>query len=381
MSQSTAAPVASPEGQDLRRPWVVVAVMIAAALMDLVDVTIVNVALPTIRHRLHAGPTELEWVVAGYTLAFGATLVFWGRLGDLVGRRRVFLAAVAVFGTASLAAGLSRSPEALVAARIVQGTAAGALVPQVLATFRTRLDERTRLLAFGVYGAVAGLAAAVGVILGGVLTQYSLFGLSWRAVFLVNVPVCLVVLAVAVVVVPESRSEGGRLDLTGGVVLATSLVAIVYPLLEGQSLGWPAWTFALVGVGVAGVIALAMLERRRERRGFSPVLQTEPFRYRAFSAGLASEAFFGFGLTGFSFAFILWIQVGHGFTPLKAGLTLVAFSVGAVVTAPAPAALPFATVGRSSSPVVPCSRSEPSSWPCPHGPVLPQSTSGRSSSD
>ncbi len=205
-----------------RHPRVLIAVMITAALMDMLDVTIVNVALPTIRGRLHAGPSELEWVVAGYALAFAATLVLWGRVGDVFGRRRVFLVAVAVFGLASLGAGLSGTSAELIAARIVEGAAAGALVPQVLATFRASLDDKTRLTAFGVYGAVAGLAAAVGVILGGVLTQYSLFGLSWRAVFLVNVPVCLIVLTAATVYVPESRAAGSRLDLSGGIVSATA---------------------------------------------------------------------------------------------------------------------------------------------------------------
>ena len=316
------------------RSWALIGVMITAALLDMLDVTIVNVALPTIRARLHAGPSELEWTVAGYALAFAATLVLWGRVGDTVGRQRVFLGAVAVFGLASLGAGLSQTPAELIAARIVEGAAAGALIPQVLATFRVSLDDRARLTAFGVYGAVAGLAAAVGVILGGVLTQYSLFGLSWRAVFLVNVPVCLIVLAAATRYVPESRAAGSRLDLPGGIVLAASLAAVVYPLLEGQPLGWPAWTFALLAVGALGVAALAVTEHRRERRGVITLLQTSQFRYRAFSAGIAVQGLFGLGLQGFSFAFILWVQLGHGFSPLKAGLTLVAFSAGAVLTAP-----------------------------------------------
>jgi EmrB/QacA subfamily drug resistance transporter len=316
------------------RPPVLIAVMITAALMDMLDVTIVNVALPTIRRRLHAGPSELEWVVAGYALAFAATLVLWGRVGDVFGRRRVFLVAVAVFGLASLGAGLSQTSAELIAARIVGGAAAGALVPQVLATFRASLDDKTRLTAFGVYGVIAGLAAAVGVILGGILTQYSLFGLSWRTVFLVNVPVCLIVLAAATLYVPESRAAGNRLDLPGGIVLAASLAAVVYPLLEGQSLGWPAWSFALLAAGVLGVVALAAIEHRRERRGVTTLLQTGQFRYRAFSAGIAAQGLFGLGLQGFSFTFILWVQFGHGFSPLKAGLTLVAFSAGAVLTAP-----------------------------------------------
>jgi EmrB/QacA subfamily drug resistance transporter len=308
--------------------------MIAAALMDLLDVTIVNVALPTIRSRLDAGATEPEWIVAGYGLAFGATLVFWGRVGDRFGRRRVFLWATACFGLASLAAGISQSPAELIAARIVEGAAAGALSPQVLATFRARFDDETRLVAFAVYGAVGGLAAAVGVILGGVLTDYSLFGLGWRAIFLVNVPVCVVVLAASYKAVPESGSKEGRLDLLGGLILAVSLGLVVYPLLEGRTLHWPVWCFLMVALGAGGVGGLVALEGRRARHGVSPVLQIAPFGYPAFSAGMATQALFGFGLQGFSFSFILWVQLGHRFSPLKAGLTLVAFSIGAILTAP-----------------------------------------------
>jgi MFS family permease len=241
---------------------------------------------------------------------------------------------VAVFGLASLGAGLSRTAAELIAARIVEGAAAGALVPQVLATFRVSLDGKTRLTAFGVYGAVAGLAAAVGVILGGVLTQYSLLGLGWRAVFLVNVPVCLIITAAAIRYVPESRAAGSRLDLPGGAVLAASLAAVVYPLLQGQSLGWPVWSFVLLAAGVLGVAVLAAIEHARERHGVTTLLQTGQFRYRAFSAGIATQALFGLGLQGFSFTFILWVQLGHGFSPLKVGLTLVALSAGAVLTTP-----------------------------------------------
>src|SRR5664279_4917731 len=196
-------PVASPAVLAARRPTAVIVVMTAAALMDLLDVTVVNVALPTLRARLHATPTQLEWLVAGYLLAFGGTLIVWGRIGDVAGRRRVFLSAVAAFGAASLAAGVAPSIHWLIVFCVIQGAAAGALVPQVLATFRTSLEPTARTLAFGIYGAVAGLAAAAGVVLGGVLTQYRLFGLGWRAIFLVNVPLAAAVLASGLFVVPE----------------------------------------------------------------------------------------------------------------------------------------------------------------------------------
>src|SRR5215472_16898511 len=152
------------------RRWLAAIVMIAGALMDMIDVTIVNVALPTIRRDLHASASQLEWVVSGYMLAFAAALIIAGNLGDLLGRKRVFLFGVALFGLASLAAGLAGSGAELIAARVVQGAAAAAMAPQVLATFRAIFTGAERGKAFGIYGAMLGFASAVGLVLGGVLT-------------------------------------------------------------------------------------------------------------------------------------------------------------------------------------------------------------------
>ena len=190
------------------RRWLAAIVMIVGALMDMIDVTIVNVALPTIRRDLHASATQLEWVVSGYMLAFAAALIIAGNLGDLFGRKRVFLAGVAVFGLASLAAGLSRSGAELIAARVVQGTAAAAMAPQVLATFRAIFAGSERGKAFSIYGAMLGFASAVGLLLGGVLTEANLFGWSWRAVFFVNVPVAAGALIAGLRFVPETRDTG-----------------------------------------------------------------------------------------------------------------------------------------------------------------------------
>src|SRR5271165_7571397 len=329
------------------RRWLAAIVMIVGALMDMIDVTIVNVALPTIRRDLHASATQLEWVVSGYMLAFAAALIIAGNFGDLFGRKRVFLAGVAVFGLASLAAGLSQSGAELIAARVVQGTAAAAMAPQVLATFRAIFTGAERGKAFGVYGAMLGVASAVGLLLGGVLTEANLFGWSWRSVFFVNVPVAACALIAGVRFVPETRDPAARRpNLPGAVLLAGSLVAIVYPLLEGRQLGWPVWVWPLIGAGLAGLCALGLLEARRSGRqangvnGVAPLLQAGLFRIPAFAAGLGVQLAFAVGLQGFFLAFTLWLQIGEHFSPLKAGLTAVAFSVGSF--AAAPAAVPLA---------------------------------------
>jgi EmrB/QacA subfamily drug resistance transporter len=312
-------------------------VMIVGALMDMIDVTIVNVALPTIRRDLHASATQLEWVVSGYMLAFAAALIVAGNLGDLFGRKRVFLIGVAVFGLASLAAGWSGSGAELVAARVVQGTAAAAMAPQVLATFRAVFAGSERGKAFSIYGAMLGFASAVGLLLGGVLTEANLFGWSWRAVFFVNIPVAVAALIAGLRFVPETRDPGARRpDVTGAVLLAASLVAIVYPLLEGRQLGWPAWVWVLLAAGVAGLGVLGLLEARRTGRadGPAPLLRAGLFRVPAFAAGLGVQMAFAAGLQGFFLALALWLQAGEHFSPLKAGLTAVAFSAGSFIGAP-----------------------------------------------
>jgi EmrB/QacA subfamily drug resistance transporter len=319
--------------------WLAAAVLIVGALMDMIDVTIVNVALPTIRRSMDASATQLEWVVSGYMLAFAATLIVAGSLGDRFGRKRVFLLGAALFGAASLCAGLSATGSELIAARFVQGAAAAGMAPQVLATFRVMFaSTKERGQAFAIYGATLGLASAVGLLLGGVLTDANLFGWSWRAVFFVNVPVAVLALVAGLALVPETRDPHARRpDYLGGAVLAASLVAIVYPLLEGRQLAWPAWLWVLLAAGVAGVAALGVAEARRDS---APLLSARLLRIPAFSAGLGVQLAFSAGLQGFFLMFALWLQAGEHFSPLKAGLTAVAFSAGSFLAAPA--AVPLA---------------------------------------
>ncbi len=328
--------MAAPKGVErYPRRWLAAAVMIAAATMDLIDLTVVNVALPTIRVDLGASGTQLEWVISAYMLAFAAGLIISGSFGDLLGRRRIFIGGIATFGLASLAAGLAQTPDALIAARVVQGAAAAAMIPQLLGTFRTIFDGEERGKVFGAYGATLGFASAIGLVLGGVLTQADLFGWGWRTVFFINVPIALASLIATVRVVPESSDpEAGRPDLIGAGVLAASIVAIAYPLLEGRDLGWPAWTWGMLAAGVSALVVLGVVYEQRPRVGVAPLLRAKLLGVPAFSAGLLVQAAFSAGLQGFSVMFVVWIQGGMGFSPLGAGLTLLAFSIGSFVLAP-----------------------------------------------
>jgi EmrB/QacA subfamily drug resistance transporter len=317
------------------RRWLAAIVLIVGALMDMIDVTIVNVALPSIQRDLHASATQLEWVVSGYMLAFAATLIIAGNLGDKFGRKRLFLSGAALFGLASLAAGLSGSGAELIAARVVQGAAAAAMAPQVLATFRVIFGRAERGKAFGIYGAMLGFASAIGLVLGGLLTGANLFGWEWRSVFYVNVPVAVAALIAGARFVPETKDPGARRPfVAGAVLLAGSLVAIVYPLLEGRQLGWPAWVWPLMAAGVAGLVVLGLIEARRTSTTVAPLLRAGLFRVPAFAAGMGIQLAFFAGMQGFFIAFALWLQAGEHFSPLKAGLTAVAFSVGSFIAAP-----------------------------------------------
>ena len=317
------------------RRWLAAIVLIVGALMDMIDVTIVNVALPSIRRDLHASATQLEWVVSGYMLAFAATLIIAGNLGDKFGRKRLFLSGAALFGLASLAAGLSGSGAELITARVVQGAAAAAMAPQVLATFRVIFGRAERGKAFGIYGAMLGFASAIGLVLGGLLTGANLFGWEWRSVFYVNVPVAVAALIAGARFVPETKDPGARRPfVAGAVLLAGSLVAIVYPLLEGRQLGWPVWVWPLMAAGVAGLVVLGLIEARRTSTTVAPLLRAGLFRVPAFAAGMGVQLAFFAGMQGFFIAFALWLQAGEHFSPLKAGLTAVAFSVGSFIAAP-----------------------------------------------
>jgi EmrB/QacA subfamily drug resistance transporter len=317
------------------RRWLAALVMIGAATMDLIDLTIVNVALPTIRHDLGASGTELEWVVSAYMLAFAATLIVWGSFGDVLGRKRVFLAGIAAFGLASLAAGLAQAPTALIAARVVQGTAAAAMIPQLLATLRTMFAGEERGKAFGMYGAILGFASALGLLLGGALTEADLFGLGWRAVFFVNVPIALVSFVASAHFVPETYDRSaGRPDLLGAGLLTAAIVAIAYPLLEGRSHGWPIWSWLVLAAGLVTVALLMVVEGHRRHDRVAPLLRTRLFRIPAFSAGLLVQTAFSAGLQGFFLIVAVWLQTGMGYSPLGAGLTALAFSIGSFLLAP-----------------------------------------------
>jgi MFS family permease len=297
-------------------------VLLGAAL-PLIDFFIVNVALPTMGQDLHASEPVLELVVAGYGIAYAVLLVLGGRLGDLLGRRRMFLGGMAAFGLTSLACGLAPSAWMLVIARIAQGAASAALLPQVLATIQATTQGPHRARAMGMYGATAGLSMVAGQILGGVLVSADLFGTGWRSVFLVNVPITVLALVMAARTVPETRSARPEpLDGPGTVLLALALTALLAPLTEGRAAGWPLWTW--VSLAAAPVLAYAFyaVERRADRAGRTPLIPPSLFELVSLRRGLAMLVPFALGFSGFMFVVAVALQQGAHLGATAAGLTL-----------------------------------------------------------
>ncbi|MFG2605660.1 MFS transporter [Streptomyces sp. NPDC048514] len=302
--------------------------VLLAASLPLVDFFIINVALPTIGSDLDAGETVLELVVAGYGVAYAVLLVLGGRLGDSFGRRRLFLGGMAAFGLTSLVCGLAPTAWTLVVARVAQGASAAAMLPQVLATIQATTTGARRAKAMSLFGATAGLSMVAGQILGGVLVAADVAGTGWRAVFLVNVPVVVVGLALAVRLVPETRSQRPEpVDGPGTVLLALSLLTLLVPLTEGRAAGWPLWTWLSLAAFPFAVAAFWRVERRADRAGRTPLVPPSLLALVSLRRGLALMLPFAIGFSGFMFVIALALQQGAGLDPVPAGLALAPMAV------------------------------------------------------
>ncbi|WP_345215297.1 MFS transporter [Georgenia halophila] len=314
-----------------RARWRAFAVCLGAGFMTLLDVSIANVALPSIEDSLDADPSELQWIIAGYSLAFGLMLVPAGRFGDVLGRRGVFVTGLVGFVVFSAACGLAPSAEALAVLRLLQGLSAGILNPQVVGLIQELFRGSERGRAFGYFGATVGIATATGPLLGGVLI--AMFGQDegWRAVFLVNVPIGLALVPLALRYIPAARPARRRasldVDIVGLALVGAAVVCVMLPFVvaaEGQGTGSPWW---LVGIGAALFGAFVLWERRVERTGRSPVVTSSLARTRSFSFGIVvGTAYFG-GFTGVFLLGTLYLQQGLGLTALQAGLTLTPFAL------------------------------------------------------
>lgn len=303
-------------------------VLLAGGFLPPVDFFIVNVALPSIQHELSADAAAVQLVIAGYAAGYAVFLITGGRLGDLFGRKRAFLLGMAGFTAASALCGLAPGPGWLIGGRIAEGLAAALLAPQVLGSIRALYTGPALVRALSLYGAMMGLAAATGQFAGGALIAWNPFGLGWRAVFLINLPIGLWAILTGMAVVPEtSASYRPRLDLAGAAWLSLALFCLVVPLSEGQEHGWPAWMLAMLAVAPLAILGFLRQQARLAARGGMPLLDLSLFAIAGFRRGAAIALLFFF-TTAFYLLFAIYQQEGRGLDPLHTGLSILPYGIG-----------------------------------------------------
>jgi EmrB/QacA subfamily drug resistance transporter len=331
------------------RRWIILALVLAAECMDLLDGTIVNVAAPTIQADLHSSTSALQWIIGGYALAFAVGLITGGRLGDIYGRKRLFVLGALSFVAASVACSCAVSPEMLIGCRMAQGAAAALLIPQGLGIIRDVFAPQDQGAAFAVFGPVIGLSAALGPIIGGALVDANAFGTGWRLIFFVNLPLGLVAAIGAARLMPESRApRRPRLDLVGTALAALAMGLLIYPLIQGRAAGWPAWTYLMVAGTAVSVALLIAWSRHVRRIGHDPLIEASIFGHRAYTTGILTIVVFFAGMLGTLLVLTLFLQFGEHFSAIHAGLTLAPFAAGSATGATLAATVLVPRLGRTA---------------------------------
>ncbi|MGV8895586.1 MAG: MFS transporter [Rhodoglobus sp.] len=324
----------APRGVSDKRTWASLAVLLVGLFMSLLDTTIVNVALPSIRDSINADEATLAWIISGYALAFGLVLIPAGRVGDRIGHKWVFLTGLALFTAASLFAGISQDSTQLIVARVFQGLGGGIFFPPVTAFIQLLFPPMKRGKAFAVLGAVLGVSAALGPVVGGLLIEAFGVQSGWRYIFFVNLPIGIGGLVAAAIVLPKlGRGRKSSMDLFGLLLLAGSLVAILVPLIQGQEEGWPLWTYLSIAGGLVLLVLFALWERRLASRGRSPLVPPHLYSHAAFTGGTILALVYFAAFTSIFFTISLLWQAGLGHTALESGLVSIPFAIGSIIGA------------------------------------------------
>ena len=325
---STPAAAAAAAAADRPSP-IALLVMLSGTFMVVLDFFIVNVAIPSIQHELHASSGALQLIVIGYGLANAAALITGGRLGDIHGRRLLFMIGIGLFTLASAACGLAPNAQVLVAARVAQGIAGALLQPQVLAMLGTLFAGAQRQRAFAAYGLTLGLAAAGGQLIGGLLIDANVAELGWRSCFLINVPIGVLALLLSRRVLPAMRGHPtSRLDLPGMALVAIALAAAVLPLAQGREQGWPLWSLVCLAAALPLLALFWRYQRGLDARGGQPLVAPALIAHKGFALGLLVTLVFFAGNASFYFVLALYLQQGLGLAPLVSGLVFTTLAVG-----------------------------------------------------
>jgi EmrB/QacA subfamily drug resistance transporter len=315
------------------RGWLVLSVVLMGTFMAVLDLAIVNVAIPSIRADLGASYGEIEFVVSAYTLTYACPLVTGGRLGDNYGRKILFIVGLVVFAAASAACGLAPTSAVLIGARAVQGIGGALMYPQVLAIIQVNFSGDERAKALGIFGSVIGIAAVSGQILGGSIIALDLWHLEWRPIFLVNVPLALATIVAAMFILPkDEHKDAVGFDWGGVALVTTALLLLIVPLLEARELGWPLWMIGCLFAAFPMFGLFVWYERRFARRGGRALVRIELFACKSFAFGVPIAALFMANFAGYLFVLALYLQVGLGFSALQSGLTYTPTAIGFFIT-------------------------------------------------
>jgi EmrB/QacA subfamily drug resistance transporter len=312
-----------------RQRTIALIVVSLAFVMDLLDNTIVNIAIPSIQKDLGASYSSIQWLTAGYALAFAVLLITGGRLGDVVGYKKLFMGGVAGFTIASLLSGFAWNTDILIAARLVQGAAAAFMVPQVMSLMQVMFKPKERGAVMGLFGALGGLAASLGPIVGGLLIQANIAGLDWRPIFLINIPVGVFAFIMAIHFLPNGKSPHPlKLDVLGTGLIVVAIGLFIFPLIQGREYDWPVWVFAMIAASIPFFVVFWLWQLKKTKRDGSPLVIPSLFQTKTFTLGIISNIVFEMIMLGFFFTFTLLLQIGLGYPVLKAALTGIPTAVG-----------------------------------------------------
>ncbi len=312
-----------------RQRTIALTIVALAFVMDLLDNTIVNIAIPSIQSNLGASYSAIQWLIAGYSLSFAVLLITGGRMGDVFGYKKLFMWGVAGFTIASLLSGVAWNTEILIAARLLQGGMAALMVPQVMSLMQVMFKPDERGGVMGLFGALAGVAASLGPVIGGLLIHANIAGLDWRPIFLINVPVGIFALIAAYRYLPEGKSPHPlRLDIWGTIIVMGALFLLVFPLIEGRDMGWPMWTFGMMIAALPVLAVFAWWQKIKDKKDGSPLVTPSLFKVKTFVTGLVLNLIFQGAMIGFFLPFTLLLQVGLGYEVVKAALTGIPTAVG-----------------------------------------------------